>query len=514
MRSTSRFVPCWIFASAVAVTAAAGACNDDSTGQGGAALGGAADGGTSDAQAVLESIPAIGSGTIPVDTQTIATGFTAPLLGMPAPGLPGLLFVVDQVGTVSRVDRRSGAKSTFLDVTGQLVRVGIPMLGGYDERGLLGLAFHPQFAQNGLFYTVTSEPVSGTADFTFPKLGADCTTPPASLDPDHQNVLREWHVAKPSDPQGQPDPGSRVVLRIDWGNFNHNGGMIAFGPDGMLFLSLGDGGGEDDQTCQVNADGKVTIGHMPRGNAPDLSVAYGKVFRIDPTARTSANGAYGIPPSNPFVGRSGALPEIFASGLRNFWRFSFDTTTGVLIGADTGENDIEEVDVIRAGGDYGWPTKEGTALFDPAGFAILSSGATDGFATLLSPGGPAPLIDPIAQYGHSRGNTVQGRAVIGGFVYRGAAIPQLVGKYVFADYLGSQGILVLDQLTDADLRAMAAGTFTAQERIVTLTPPPFGLSVFGFARDEDGEVYVLGNMSGTPSGQTGVLRRLVPRIAQ
>jgi glucose/arabinose dehydrogenase len=208
------------------------------------------------------------------------------------------------------------------------------------------------------------------------------------------------------------------------------------------------------------------------------------------------------------------LPEIFASGLRNFWRFSFDTSTGALIGGDVGENDVEEVDVIRPGGDYGWPTKEGTALFDPAGFAILSGGATDGVSTVLSPGVPAPLIDPIAQYGHSRGKTIQGRAVIGGFIYRGTAIPQLVGKYVFGDYLGSQGLLVLDQLTDADLRAMAAGTFTAQERIVTLTPPPFGLSVFGFARDADGEVYVLGNRSGTPSGQTGELRRLVPRISE
>jgi glucose/arabinose dehydrogenase len=353
--------------------------------------------------------------------------------------------------------------------------------------------------------------VTGTADFTYPRVGADCPQPPATLSPDHQNVLREWHVANPTDPQAIPDASSRVVLRFDWPNFNHNGGMIAFGPDGMLYLSLGDGGGEDDQTCQLNADGKVTIGHAPNGNGPDPSLAYGKVFRIDPTARTSANGAYGVPADNPFVGRSGTLPEIYASGLRNFWRFSFDTSTGVLIGGDVGENDIEEVDVIRAGGNYGWPTKEGTALFNPAGFAIMG-GVTDGVVTMLSPGMPAGLIDPIAQYGHNQGTTVQGRAVIGGFIYRGTAIPQLVGKYVFGDYLSGQALLALDQLTDADLRAMAAGTFsmTAQERIVTLTPAALGLSVFGFAHDEDGELYVLGNMTGIPSGQTGELRKVVP----
>ncbi|MDB5219232.1 MAG: glucose/sorbosone dehydrogenase [Myxococcaceae bacterium] len=515
MRSTCKFGHGWIIASAVGITAVTGACGSDSTNQ--AAPAPAADAGPPSAQGVLDAIPAIGSGTMQVAMQTIATGFTAPLLGTTAPGVAGQLFVVDQVGLVMRVDRTTGVKSTFLDARALLVPLGIAALGGYDERGLLGLAFHPLFAQNGLFYTVTSEPVSGTADFTFPKLGANCPTPPPNLDPDHQNVLREWHVAQPTNLQALPDAGSRIVLRVDWANYNHNGGMIAFGPDGMLFLSLGDGGGEDDQTCQLNAGNtKVTIGHAATGNAPDPTLAYGKMFRIDPTARNSVNGAYGVPADNPFVGRTGTLPEIYASGLRNFWRFSFDAPTGALIGADTGENDVEEVDVIRAGGDYGWPRKEGDALFDPAGFALTMGGATDGVATTLSPGVPAGLIDPIAQYGHSKGTMTQGQAVIGGLVYRGTAIPQLAGKYVFGDYLSTQGLLVLDQLSDIDLRAFAGGTSTpsAQESIVTLTPPPSGLSVFGFARDEDGEVYVLGNTTGTPTGQTGELRKFVPTIIQ
>ncbi|MDB4967533.1 MAG: domain containing protein [Myxococcales bacterium] len=510
MRTRRNSVYPWMIVAAVGLMATASACGDNTTSQTASVPpdAGVPDGAAA-AQAVLDSIPAIGTGTITATTQTIATGFTAPLFATPAPGVNGVLFVVDQVGTVFRTDRTTGAKSTFLDVSTSLVPLGIAMIGGYDERGLLGLAFHPQFAQNGLFYTVASEPVNGTADFTFPKLGSSCPTPAMSLDPDHQNVLREWHVASPTDPQAKPDANSRVILRFDWPNFNHNGGMIAFGPDGMLYLSLGDGGGEDDQTCQLNADGKVTIGHVPGGNGQDPSLAYGKIFRIDPIARTSANGAYGVPADNPFVGQSGTLPEIWALGLRNFWRFSFDTGTGVLIGADTGENDIEEVDVIRAGGNYGWPVKEGNALFNAAGFAVMG-GATDGFVTMLSPGMPPGLIDPIAEYGHTHMMMVQGRAVIGGFVYRGTAIPQLVGKYVFADYLAAEGLLVLDQLSDADLSAFAAGTSTMQERIVTLTPPPFGLSVFGFARDENGEVYVLGNSTGIPSGQTGELRKVVP----
>jgi glucose/arabinose dehydrogenase len=473
--------------------------------------GGLPDGATS-TQNVVNGIPAIGTGSLQVDTQTVATGLRAPLLAMAAPGVAGVLFVVDQVGIVWRVHRMTGAKGTFLDVSARLVPLGIPSLGGYDERGLLGLAFHPQFAQNGLLYTVTTEPVSGSADFTFPKLGADCPTRPVNLEPDHQNVLREWHLSNPINPQ--PDADSRVVLRIDWGNFNHNGGMIAFGPDGMLYYSLGDGGGEDDQTCQLNADGKPTIGHVPNGNAQDPSLAYGKVFRIDPTARTSANGAYGVPADNPFVGRSGTLAEIYALGLRNFWRFSFDSTTGVLIGGDVGENNVEEVDIIRAGGNYGWPVKEGTGLFDRAGFAI-NGGTTDGVVTALSPGVPATLIDPIAQYGHTHGTTVQGRAVIGGFVYRGAAIPRLVGQYVFADYLSTQAVLALDQLSDADMLAAAGSmvTIPPQERIVTITPAPGNLSSFGFSRDEDGELYVLGNQTGTPVGQTGEVRKIVPRTS-
>jgi glucose/arabinose dehydrogenase len=251
---------------------------------------------------VVDQIPAITPAPLQVDTRTIATGMVSPDYGTAVPELPGQLFVVDQTGPLWRVDLATGAKVTYLDVTPLLVKLGVPM--ATDERGFLGLAFHPQFAQNGLFYTFTSEPIAGTADFTFPMLGATCPTPPATLKPSHQNVIREWHVANPLSADARPDATSRVVLRVDWPNFNHDGGTVAFGPDGLLYISFGDGGGEDDQTCQAGFDGLTTIGHAQGGNGQSSQLIYSKVLRIDPTGRSSANGQYSVPADNPFVGSS------------------------------------------------------------------------------------------------------------------------------------------------------------------------------------------------------------------
>lgn len=465
------------------------------------------------AKKVSDAIPPVAAGTVRVGTQTLATEMTAPLLGTSLPEFKDRLFVVDQVGILWRINLTDGSKEQYLDVSSLLVPVGIDALEGYDERGFLGLAFHPQFATNGLMYTYTSEPVNGNADFTFPKLGSTCTGAPQDLAPDHQNVLREWTVTNPMDPASRPQATSRVVMRMDWGNYNHNGGMLAFGPDGLLYVSTGDGGGEDDQTCQVNGDKKPTIGHSPLGNSQDPRVIYGKMLRIDPTQRTSANGQYGVPADNPFVKDARYLPEIYALGLRNFWRFSFDTPTGALIGGDVGQITIEEVDVIRAGGNYGWRVKEGTAVFDTQAFELDPTGETDGIPFQLAPGYPEGLTDPIAQYGHEHDKTAQGSATIGGFVYRGTALPGLSGHYIFGDYSSSeeasqpQGrLFTLAGLTDDELR----GTTPAQvHEVQSLTEAPIDLHVLGFAQDANGELYVLGNAAGIPKGQTGQVRRLV-----
>jgi hypothetical protein len=294
--------------------------------------------------------------------------------------------------------------------------------------------------------------------------------------------------------------------------------MLAFGPDGMLYASLGDGGGEDDQTCQVFGDGKPTIGHAAIGNAQDANVIYGKIVRIDPTGRSAANRAYAVPVDNPFThAGSGVVPEIYAVGLRNFSRFSFDPVTGVLVGNDVGENNIEEVDVIRAGGNYGWRIKEGTALFDPDGVAVAQNGNSQSFDTFLSPLVPAGLVDPIAQYGRSHFGVKQASGSIGGFVYRGHGIPQLYGKYVFGDRTQAEGvtpagaIFALDTVGDDDLRALGIGQLASwgADRIVSLLDQPLDIFTLGFGRDDLGEIYVLGNKTGTPSGDTGEVRRIV-----
>ncbi len=255
--------------------------------------------------------------------------------------------------------------------------------GNYDERGLLGLATHPNFTENPLLYTYTSEPSSGPADF--PTVLTEGTTN------NHQSVVAEWRL-EPST-GSQVDPATRrEVLRIDQPQSNHNGGTMRFGPDGLLYISLGDGGAADDQGN----------GHSAGGNAQDTSNILGSIIRIDVDGRTSVNGRYAVPADNPFVNVAG-VDEIYAYGLWNPFSFSFDRSTGQLCLADVGQNKIEEVDLIEKGRNYGWNLKEGAFYFDP-------NGAGSGYVTTV-PVGPVPsdLVDPIAQYDHD-----DGTAVIGG----------------------------------------------------------------------------------------------------
>ncbi|MGH2767173.1 MAG: PQQ-dependent sugar dehydrogenase, partial [Actinomycetota bacterium] len=343
----------------------------------------------------------IGPGGFPMRLDTTATGLTAPLKGVVAPGQPSRIYVVDQPGVVWAIDLGTGAKSVFLDVTSRIVTLGVFGSGTFDERGLLGLAFHPDYATNGRVYTYTSEPEAGPPTFA--------TTLPPGTPPDHQNVVAEWRVPDPADPASVVDPASRrELIRVDWPEFNHDGGDLAFGPDGMLYVSMGDGGGADDQG----------VGHVgPIGNAQVLTNPLGKIHRIDVDGSDSANGQYGIPADNPFVGTPGAVKEIFAFGFRNPYRFSFDRATGNLFVGDAGQNDLEEVDLVVRGGNHGWATKEGTLFF-------FNNGEAEGFASRTDNGlVPPGVIDPIAQYDTHH----EGHAVVGGFVYRGSESPQLRG---------------------------------------------------------------------------------------
>jgi glucose/arabinose dehydrogenase len=415
----------------------------------------------------------ITAGRVRIALETVATGLTAPNWGTAVPGchaLRGRLVVTDQDGILWAINLATGQKMVLLDVSDRLVDLGVGGPGTFDERGFLGVAFHPDFAANGKLYTYTSEPVNGPADFS---------TMPPDVTANHQSVIREWQIPEPCDPAAVVDPATvREVLRIDEPQFNHDAGALVFGPHGMLHISLGDGGAADDQR----------VGHVPGGNGQDPGTILGTIIRIDPDGSDAASGQYGIPADNPFVGQPGFLDEIFAYGFRNPFRFSFDSRTGEMVIADVGQNDIEEVNLGVAGGNYGWRLKEGSFCFDP-------NGDDPGFVFACQPGDVPPgLIDPIAEYDHD-----EGIAVVGGFVYRGTQLPSLRGRYVFGDFFqpasGSGRLFYLEK-NDRIFE------FQLVER------DNLGLNLLGFGQDAFGELYVLASATGTPFGDTGVVLRI------
>ncbi len=414
----------------------------------------------------------IAKGSVTVELKTVASGLVGPNTLVPVPDGSGRLIAVDQSGQMGIIQNGTLQPGLFGDLGSRLVSLN----PNYDERGLLGLAFNPDFNDPGAagfhkLYTYSSEPVSRPADFTVPL--------PAGTSFNHQSVVNEWTVSAGNPLQIDPNVAPREIMRIDEPQANHNGGMLAFGPDKDLYISLGDGGNAND----------VGDGHNPTtGNGQDPSNVLGSVLRIDVAGNNSANGQYGIPADNPFVG-GGGVAEIFADGFRNPFRFSFDKPTGDLIVADVGQNHIEEIDKVISGGNYGWHVKEGTFLFDPTTGNVLSD----------SPGLPAGLIDPVAEYDHD-----EGIAVVGGFVYHGSAFPELDGKYVFGDF--SQGFgSPSGRLFYADL-----ATGLIQELKIGLDDRALGLFVKGFGEDQNGELYVMGSSLLGPTGSTGVVLELVP----
>jgi hypothetical protein len=261
----------------------------------------------------------------------------------------------------------------------------------------------------------------------------------------------------------------------------------------MLYISLGDGGNADDEGD----------GHVPGGNAQSLAAGnvLGKILRINPLGRNSANGQYGIPASNPFVGKPGA-DEIFAYGLRNPFRMSFDSKTGKLWVGDVGQNDVEEVDIVTNGGNYGWPIKEATFLFDD-GNSLPDSHA---FVYQNSPGSPAGLIDPIALYDHvdAEGAPETRVAIVGGFVYRGDGIDALKGRYVFGDYSAEIGEAAAGHMFVLDANNQVTELIAANRN-------PLALAVLGWVRDSHGEIYLLANGTGTLNAPpTGAVMKLTP----
>ena len=425
----------------------------------------------------------IGPSSIPIDLEIIASGLTAPVDLLPDPQIPDWLYVVDQAGRILVIYQGQLQAEPFLDLTDRIVQplgiLGSFDVNDYDERGLLGLAFHPDYADADKpgyhkAYTYTSEPIQGSADFTI-------DLPPDQIN--HQSVITEWQLAAGG--LNIDSDSARVLLRIDQPQFNHNGGKIAFGPDGYLYIALGDGGGAND----------TSAGHGDQGNGQNINTVHGSILRIDPVApeltpdsrdAVSANGAYRIPWDNYFVGIDG-IDEIYAYGFRNPFRFSFDRLSGMLIVADVGQDHVEEIDIVRKGLNYGWHIKEGDFLFDPEGLNIGL------------PFENPSLTDPVAQYDHD-----DGISVIGGHMYYGTQIPQLRALYVFGDF--SRGF------REPDGRLFVADLLTGQIRELLVGNDSHNLKLFvkGLGRDRDGELYILASSALGPYGNTGVVLKLVP----
>jgi glucose/arabinose dehydrogenase len=320
------------------------------------------------------------------------------------------IFIIEQGGAIRIIQDGSLLPVAFLDLTSKVESGG--------EKGLLGLAFHPNFARNQRFY----------ADYTR-RLSTGQL----------QSVIAEYEVSS-ADPNQANPASERQMLVVDQPFDNHNGGQLTFGPDGFLYIAFGDGGSEGD----------------PRGNGQNTRVLLGKILRIGVDPPFAAGKQYAIPSDNPFVS-GGGLPEIWAFGLRNPWRFSFDRTDGRLFAGDVGQDSWEEVDIITKGGNFGWKIMEGNHCYPPNVASCSMAG----------------LIPPITEYGHA---TAGGTSIIGGFVYRGSSIAGLPGTYVFGD-LSSGHIWGLKQ--------DAMGTWRLT---LVLT---HDLTVSSFGQDRAGELYVL-----------------------
>lgn len=416
---------------------------------------------------------------IQIDLEVVATGLTSPVTLTHANDGSGRLFVVDQAGLIRVIDNGVLLPTPFLDLTAKL-----PTLGAFfDERGLLGMAFHPDYANNGRFFVRYSTPRTGG-------LYEPCTT--ATFNPGcHAEVLAEYQVSA-SDPN-QADPGSEVILfSVDEPQFNHNAGTVGFGPDGYLYFSLGDGGGANDGLNDPD------LPHGPIGNGQNIDTALGSLLRIDVDGPPAPGLNYAIPPDNPFVGGPG-LDEIYAYGFRNPFTFTFDDGPGgdnTLYLADVGQDLFEEVDIVVKGGNYGWAIREGAHCFDP--FAPTSPPATcPTTGTVLGD----PLIEPVSEYTHLAG----GLSVISGHVYRGSESPELVGEYIYGDFsgdFGPTGRLYYFDTTGPD-------AFVREEFFLAPNDDPFGQFLKGFGEDEDGEIYVLASDELAPSGNTGIVYRIV-----
>ncbi len=336
----------------------------------------------------------------------------------------GRLFVASQTGEIYCFDQNDDQieePEMFMDLSGQ-----VNYKDRENEEGFLGLAFHPNFKDNGKFYvyyTTSQRP--------------------------HVSVVSEFRTKEGSQHKLGDPHTERELMRIEQPFWNHNGGTVAFGPDGYLYIALGDGGKAND----------------PLKSAQDLSKVLGSILRIDVDTK-SDELAYGIPKDNPLVGRANVWPEIYAWGIRNIWRMSFDSVTGELWAADVGQNEWEEIDLIRNGGNYGWSLREGANRFTLDG--EKGSDVNEKY------------IEPLIEYPHTDD---WGKSVTGGLVYHGKNTPQLDGYYLYGDYVSGR---LWAMKIDAKSKKVLENRPIAWEQ----------LPVFTFGQTESGEALMSTMMGG------------------
>jgi glucose/arabinose dehydrogenase len=406
--------------------------------------------------------------TVSVNLEVAAEGLTAPLMLTSAPDDTGRRFIVEQIGTIRILEADGTLRGEpFLNIRHKL----IDLKHDFDERGLLSMAFHPDFAENGRFYVYYSGHIPDDA-------GLD-----RYLWYSHTNYVAEYTVSE-DDPNVADRNTARVLLSIDWPQFNHNGGWLGFGQDGYLYISAGDGGYADD----------YGIGHNKEiGNGQDLTTLLGKILRIDVDAG-EGDQYYGIPADNPFVGDMNVEPEIYAYGLRNPWRCSFDQDDGRLFCADVGQNAFEEVNIIEAGGNFGWRVKEGTHCFDWMAPNQHPDDCDD-----------TGMIDPIVEYNNCNVTTdCRGISVTGGYVYRGGH-GDWNGTYFFGDwsrtFAPANGQLFAARDNGGDMWDILD---------VEVGNMDFNSYVLAFGQDGDGEVYVLTSDTTGPVGGLDTIYRIAP----
>jgi glucose/arabinose dehydrogenase len=413
-----------------------------------------------------------------IDAEIFSEGLVSPLGVVALPDNTKRLAIIDQIGKIWLTDEH-GKKDPlpFFDVTSKLITLN----PNFDERGLLGLAFHPDYKSNHRFfvyYQVAPRPGGPQPGASWNNLSRiaefkTLASNPRLADMTSEKIILEW-----DDPQG-----------------NHNGGTIAFGPDKYLYIAIGDGGAAND----------VAPGHVEDwypvnagGNAQNIEANFlGKFLRID----INSGNPYGIPSDNPFVNKTG-LDEIYAYGMRNPYRFSFDMGgSHALYAGDAGQVLYEEVSIIKKGGNYGWNVKEGTHCFQAANnrVELPSCPSVDVFGI--------PLTDPVIEVNHWQ-NPAGGKAttVIGGNVYRGHDIHALDGKYVFGTFSQTP------TTPDGELYMASpagSGLWSFQEISLKSNPDDIGYYLKGFGQDLKGELYLAVSSVGGPTGTTGKILKLI-----